>query len=109
MALQCSGALPAETLGVNAPEKQRRTIRRPISSETGAPWVPACAAVASVPGGGGWIPVPSQGRRSTRVFAGGGRVRVRGLNLGLGITNHGTHNTARTLSEYRHHGPHRCR
>ena len=30
MALQCSGALPAKTLGVDAPEKQRRTIERPM-------------------------------------------------------------------------------
>ena len=30
VAFQCSGALPVETLGVDAPEKQRRTIKRPM-------------------------------------------------------------------------------
>ena len=58
-----SGALPAETLGVDAPEKQRRTIRRSNSPETSAPWVPTRAAVAGAPGGGGWIPVPTTGRQ----------------------------------------------
>jgi hypothetical protein len=28
----------------------------------GAPWVPARAAEASIPGEGGWIPVPTEGR-----------------------------------------------
>src|SRR5205085_8491892 len=41
--------------------------------ESGAPWVPVRAAVANAPGGGGWIPVPMRGGRSTRVFAGGRR------------------------------------
>src|SRR5690349_24855020 len=38
---QCSGALPAETLGVDAPEKQRRTIRRPaiFRARLGSPLV----------------------------------------------------------------------
>lgn len=73
----------------------------------GAPWVPVRAAVANAPGGGGWIPVPISGRQvhprfcwweegfgiGTRVF-------------GSGIANYGTHNSARALSEYRHHGAH---
>src|SRR3954465_6414749 len=48
------------------------------SLESGAPWVPVRAAVANAPGGGGWIPVPTRGDRSTRVFAGGRRVEIVG-------------------------------
>jgi hypothetical protein len=50
--------------------------------KTGAPWVPVRAAVANAPGGGGWIPVPTRGGRSTRVFAGGG---WEGLGVGARV------------------------
>ena len=42
--------------------------------------------------------------RSTRIFA-----EMRCPFEGRESSTHGTHHTARSVSEYRHHGPHRCR
>ena len=42
---------------------------------------------------------PPRGDRSTRFFAG----------VSHFFFGHATHHTARSLSQYRHHGPHRCR
>ena len=108
-ALQCSGALPAKTLGVDAPEKQRRTIERPMLFGDGRAMGPLSCCSGECTRRWRMDTGPDAGRRSTRVFAGWRTGQGQGLALRSLNSEYATNYTARALSKYRHHGAHRCR